>query len=208
MGARQRVVIVCSAVVALSVTLASLVHSEVFAVPSSDNVIHIRLQLPGSSKVVQVRAREGSMVTVRREGEGEDSFMVGFIPRIQHGSENPTQDNTFRFRPFRILELGDLQRPEEEIGGSLTIALGQVGRLRFEDLEIGLKVSGTTVEEFASPSLPDPSGVPVKELQDLYGVLSGETCCVTCGQDTVCANGGVIMSCGSCFGGGGGKIPV
>ncbi len=198
MSSRQRAAIVCGMGVILGLTLASLVRSDVFAVPTSDDVVIGSLVLK-TGEVAKFRAREGTMVTVSGNGE-----FFGFVPQVQ---DKPTK--LINVIPFKITDLGDdRQRADEILGESKVFQAGIPKEIKSDSFAIKIQFSDIVTGRFINPAADDPGSMTPKELNVLYGKSSGDFCCLTCGGVTVCANG-VSMSCGSCYaGGGGGRMPV
>jgi hypothetical protein len=180
----------CAVGVCLSLTCAAPVGSEVFSVPTSDTVILGSLVLD-NGVVAKFRAREGTMVTVRENG----GLFWGIIPQVVESA-----DRKINIIPFKITDL-------EIIGQSKVIKAGDSGQIRSGSASVIVKFEDLTVGKFRYPAPADPDSIAPKQLQGLFGTASGDFCCLSCGGATVCANG-VSMSCGSCYAGGGGRLPV
>lgn len=201
MHAKCRGLVVGGIFLCLVTLLVPRMRAEVFGVPTSDDVVIGTLRLKNGVEA-KFRAREGTTVTIQESGQ---ATFFGFVPLIQGQAQEMV-----RVVPFKIINLPDGKRRADEIlNQAKVIEKGQPTIFDPGYFRVHITFDDITIGQFLNPVVDDPDALTFKELQALFGAKAGDSCCLTCGGVTVCADGGVTMSCGRCFGGGGGgRLPV
>jgi len=183
---RSFLFLVCSVVAAMPLA------GQGFGVPKSNKLIEAELYLPGGEKV-QLSAREGTMVTIRYDAEGDDQdFFYGLSPALMDESGDAVGWLVLEIQEEhgrqRLLQRGEpLMQQEILTPGTIPTPIG--------DLDV--LIQGISEGHFKHAAPSDPLAFRPAELQRLFGRSGGGTCCVSCGSWTICGDS-VRLGCGSC----------